>query len=99
MVSGFVTSPEDQSRICLLEASPMRMASKSLMSIKFCLFLSSARVLQLLACSPRPSGRGPARVPLFLQLEVDEVCFGGDRAELGFGLLLGHLGRWDGHVL
>src|SRR6185503_18506495 len=35
MVSGFVTSPDDQSRICLLEASPMRIASKSLMSIKF----------------------------------------------------------------
>ena len=35
MVSGFVTSPEDQSRICLLEASPIRIASKSLMSIKF----------------------------------------------------------------
>src|SRR5918992_2900119 len=34
MVSGFVTSPEDQSRICLLDASPIRMASKSLMSIK-----------------------------------------------------------------
>src|SRR6267142_3789388 len=34
MVSGFVTSPDDQSRICLLDASPMRMASKSLMSIK-----------------------------------------------------------------
>src|SRR5918996_1834573 len=35
MVSGFVTSPEDQSRICLLEASPIRIASKSLISIKF----------------------------------------------------------------
>jgi len=34
IVSGLVTSPEDQSRICLLDASPMRMASKSLMSIK-----------------------------------------------------------------
>ena len=34
IVSGFVTSPEDQSRICLLEASPIRIASKSLMSIK-----------------------------------------------------------------
>src|SRR3954468_14192664 len=33
MVSGFVTSPEDQSRICLLEASPIRIASNSLMSI------------------------------------------------------------------
>jgi hypothetical protein len=29
-----VTSPEDQSRICLLDASPIRIASKSLMSIK-----------------------------------------------------------------
>src|SRR5437667_8136946 len=37
MVSGFVTSPDDQSRICLLDASPMRIASKSLMSIK-CFF-------------------------------------------------------------
>src|SRR5207244_12071694 len=34
MVSGLVTSPEDQSRICLLDASPIRMASNSLMSIK-----------------------------------------------------------------
>src|ERR671936_2290976 len=34
MVSGFVTSPDDQSRICLDDASPMRIASKSLMSIK-----------------------------------------------------------------
>jgi hypothetical protein len=39
MVSGFVTSPEDQSRICLLEASPIRIASKSLMSIKSLLCL------------------------------------------------------------
>src|SRR5437763_8034363 len=34
MVSGLVTSPDDQSRICLLDASPIRMASNSLMSIK-----------------------------------------------------------------
>src|SRR5215831_14174290 len=34
MVSGLVTSPEDQSRICLLDASPIRIASNSLMSIK-----------------------------------------------------------------
>src|SRR5262249_16926890 len=33
MVSGFVTSPEDQSRICFEDARPMRIASKSLMSI------------------------------------------------------------------
>src|SRR3954468_23713509 len=35
MVSGFVTSPDDQSRICLLDASPIRIASKPLMSIKW----------------------------------------------------------------
>src|SRR5436309_14532833 len=39
MVSGFVTSPDDQSRICLLDASPMRIASKSLMSIKLLLYV------------------------------------------------------------
>jgi hypothetical protein len=33
MVSGLVTSPIDQSRICFGEASPIRIASKSLMSI------------------------------------------------------------------
>jgi hypothetical protein len=37
IVSGFVTSPEDQSRICFDEARPIRIASKSLMSIKFLL--------------------------------------------------------------
>src|SRR2546423_3117705 len=34
MVSGLVTSPEDQSRICLDDARPIRIASNSLMSIK-----------------------------------------------------------------
>src|SRR5436190_24224985 len=34
MVSGFVTSPELQERICLEEARPISMASKLLMSIK-----------------------------------------------------------------
>src|SRR3977135_2651058 len=33
MVSGLVTSPEDHPRICLLDASPISMASKLLMSI------------------------------------------------------------------
>src|SRR5690242_789444 len=33
MVSGLVTSPEDQSWICLVEARPILIASKSLMSI------------------------------------------------------------------
>jgi hypothetical protein len=34
IVSGFVTSPDDQSLICLLDARPIRIASKLLMSIK-----------------------------------------------------------------
>src|SRR5690349_5061094 len=33
MVSGFVTSPDDQSWICLVEARPILIASNSLMSI------------------------------------------------------------------
>jgi len=33
IVSGFVTSPLDQSWICLVEASPILIASKLLMSI------------------------------------------------------------------
>src|SRR5918997_6063093 len=33
MVSGFVTSPLDQERICLEDARPISMASKLLMSI------------------------------------------------------------------
>jgi hypothetical protein len=33
MVSGLVTSPLDQDLICLLDASPILMASKLLMSI------------------------------------------------------------------
>jgi hypothetical protein len=33
MVSGFVTSPEDQDRICFEEARPIEMVSKLLMSI------------------------------------------------------------------
>src|SRR5215471_9893614 len=47
MVSGLVTSPEDQSRICLLEASPIRIASKSLMSINSVPSLFDFRVGQL----------------------------------------------------
>jgi len=34
IVSGFVTSPDDQSRICFDDARPIRIASNSLMSIK-----------------------------------------------------------------
>src|SRR5690349_12242034 len=39
MVSGLVTSPIDQSRICFGEARPIRIASKSLMSICAKVFL------------------------------------------------------------
>src|SRR3954454_15867933 len=39
MVSGFVTSPDDHSRICLGDARPIRMASKSLISINGCSLL------------------------------------------------------------
>src|ERR1044072_8573479 len=38
LVSVFVTSPDDQSRICFGDASPIRIASNSLMSIKVLLF-------------------------------------------------------------
>src|SRR6188472_4595162 len=65
MVSGFVTSPDDQSRICFDDARPIRIASKSLMSIK---------------CLPRPSS--------VFDFQIDEVRLA-ERADLGFGLLLG----------
>src|SRR3954464_5691783 len=42
MVSGFVTSPDDHSRICLGDASPMRIASKSLMSINVMPFVQKS---------------------------------------------------------
>src|SRR5215207_2133247 len=45
MVSGLVTSPEDQDRICLDDASPMEMASKLLMSITIPLLLDVPGVL------------------------------------------------------
>src|SRR6266540_7507101 len=75
MVSGFVTSPEDQSRICLLEASPIRMASKSLMSIKWVPSLLYFRVRQ-----PRLAYRADFFLYLFLglllrrELDVGEVA-------------------------
>src|ERR687893_101781 len=45
MVSGLVTSPEDQDRICFEDASPISIASKLLMSIMgLLLFLRVLRV-------------------------------------------------------
>src|SRR5262245_28223965 len=60
MVSGFVTSPDDQSRICFDDASPIRIASKSLISIKS--FPSLANAVY----------RGRVRRSV-VELEVDEV--------------------------
>src|SRR5918997_5112094 len=89
MVSGFVTSPDDQSRICLLDARPMRIASKSLMSIK----LSPAPLsfqFQLRGARLKPGTAQQARWrserSSFLQLQL--FC---QRA----GLLLGLLRRGD----
>src|SRR3954452_2215554 len=86
IVSGFVTSPIDQSRICFGEASPIRIASKSLMSIcAKCLFASF---------SQSEWGRSLLAVEL-------EVCQLGvaERADLRVGLLLGLLLGRDLHVL
>src|SRR5919202_5800146 len=82
MVSGFVTSPDDQSRICLDDASPMRIASKSLMSIKVFLSLSScpSLVLDLHVCQICLGERPHLLLDLLLglgvrrQLDVVEVA-------------------------
>ena len=59
MVSGLVTSPLDQDRICFEDASPMLIASKLLMSIKVGpLLLDVFRVLLgrvSSVCPPSPS--------------------------------------------
>src|SRR5919201_533570 len=73
MVSGLVTSPEDQSRICLDDANPMRMASNSLMSINS--YRSLLHVSQV-----------PRRFPSLLNLYVCQVL--GQRARLCFCLFL-----------
>jgi hypothetical protein len=60
-----VTSPDDQSRICLLEASPMRIASNSLMSIKV-LLSSLSLVLDLQIREVGRFGQRPHGVLCFL---------------------------------
>src|SRR5919202_4936394 len=92
MVSGLVTSPELQERICLEEARPILMASKLLMSIMR--FLGSGRW----------EGAGAGRVGRSgLRLDVlGERLGGGVRLDgsvaLGLNLLLGLLAL-DGLVV
>src|SRR6185437_13953906 len=78
MVSGFVTSPDDQSRICFDDASPIRIASKSLMSIKALSSLFPSVV--------------PGRQPSLFDFYVRELDLA-HRPQLGLGLFLGLLGR------
>src|SRR4051812_7346696 len=90
MVSGLVTSPEDHPRICLLDASPISMASKLLMSImKFLGWWSYGEF------SRRASGLvlhddvlgEVAEVDLGVDFEVRGLVLGH-----GLGLVVGHVG-------
>src|SRR2546423_3929532 len=75
MVSGFVTSPDDQSRIILLDASPIRIASKSLMSIKLRYSLSLLPKTEFQpAQTPRPSA-APLHAPIQIALDRSLVLF------------------------
>src|SRR5436305_9098821 len=93
MVSGFVTSPELQDRICFEEASPMLIASKLLMSIKVKSLGQSGR------CAVRGGRELASR--LSLRLDVLSVLFLGrlvGLAAFALGLdgvlrLVGGLGR------
>src|ERR687887_606509 len=103
MVSGLVTSPDDQSRICLDDASPIRMASNSLMSINSyrSLSLFNFHVCQFFC--ERPGLRFGLLLRVFLRGDfhvgqVTELLVGGQRqllARLVDALLsfLGLLGR------
>src|ERR671925_1053806 len=89
MVSGLVTSPDDQSRICLLDASPIRMASKSLMSIKLAPSSSSPWT----AFQPAQTSAFGLRctlvlsvLPSFLYLNICQLV--GERPGLCVGLFL-----------
>src|SRR3954454_21882605 len=96
MVSGFVTSPDDQSRICFDDARPIRIASKSLMSIKFSRLLS-VLVLQSsrLSCAREPGGRPGSRAgSLLVEVEVGQAGLG-QRADLLLRFLRGALARAD----
>src|SRR5215211_1070252 len=91
MVSGFVTSPDDQSRICFDEARPMRIASKSLMSIKVTPF--QAPRSQTEVWHRKKPVRWRSELRSFLQLHF--FC---ERARLVLGLLSGFLGRRERRV-
>src|SRR3954454_21880238 len=70
MVSGLVTSPDDHSLICLGEASPMRIASKSLMSINVWPFCR----LSSCGCGRLAPGRERSLLHLF-QLQGHVLLF------------------------
>src|SRR5918997_3184866 len=97
MVSGLVTSPEDQDRICLDDARPISIASKLLMSIKGFSAFSLGPVLLVLG------GLAGLREDLLVarqRLWVDGVrdvlvagVAGRPGLALGHGLPLGLVGR------
>src|SRR6187549_641921 len=110
MVSGLVTSPDDQSRICLLDARPIRIASNSLISIKALLRPAVTRLLPhrpALRRAGRPvlrplpwRGRPARRRPQRARREVDPELL---RRAQQLVVLLAHLDllalvREDVHV-
>src|SRR5215207_7540059 len=104
MVSGFVTSPDDQSRICFDDARPMRIASNSLISIKLRLSPSffpghpSSRSRDTERAGFRPQAGRSARVPLLLHLHVCALRVA-ERPDLRLGFLAGLLRRRQLDVL
>src|SRR5437660_11033239 len=97
MVSGFVTSPDDQSRICFDDASPIRIASKSLMSINFS-YSPSHTNLGHQRAAERPKAAESARVPLIFEFQIRQVDVA-ERSDGGFRLFLVLLGRRQLHVV
>src|SRR5215218_6021092 len=89
MVSGLVTSPEDQDRICLDDARPISIASKLLMSIKGFSAFSLGPVLLVLG------GLAGLREDLLVAHQRPGVDGVGDvlvaRVAGGAALALGHL--------
>src|SRR5215210_4271538 len=95
MVSGLVTSPEDQDRICLDDASPISIASKLLMSIKVSAFSLGPVLLVLGGLSGLREDLLVARQRLRVH-RVGDVLVGGVAGRAGLALehllLLGLVG-------
>src|SRR3954454_23423230 len=97
MVSGLVTSPEDQDRICLDDARPISIASKLLMSIKVSVPSLLVRVLLVLGgLAGLREDRFVARHRLGVH-RVGDVLVAGVAGRAGLALddllLLGLVGR------